>query len=151
MSQIRVAPAGCASTTPGHPCTQGTSWLELFCAFELMGGRIDENNGDPAPMLSLRQALMRFIATVKRVVILCCNVGDAAFFTPSKSTALRLSTLGFTNFVPCVNGNFVFPEQVQQQLLPCLVQLKGHLSKAKLQQLNAGSLSVPRAKLPLRG
>ena len=152
LRAIKFAPAGASATTPGHTCTQGTSWVELLCAFELMGGSIDPSSrDDAAPRMSLRNCLLSFVAMCRRVATLCMQTADSCFLKPSKSPSIRLRSLGFTNFVTCIAGNVVFPALVHGQLLACLVQLKGHLSKAKLTQLASGTLSVTPARLPLRG
>ena len=150
LKRIQFAPCGCPAGTPGLTCTQGSSWLELLCAFELMGGCVDDPQRE-APRASLRACLKHFTHTCKLVGALCLSISDSIFLKPSKSPNRRLKGIGIANFVPCLNGVAQFPGDIHTQMLSCLVQLKGHLNKSKLAQLRAGTLRVDHTRLVLRG
>ena len=111
---------------------------------------MDDPQAD-APRFSLRACLKHFIHACKMVATLCMNISDSMFFRPSKSSNLRLKCVGITNFVPCINSVALYPSDVASQMLFCLVQLKGHLTKYKLAQLRAGTFTLEPSKLVLRG
>ncbi len=69
LACLRVAPAFGTEAEP-H-LQQGTSWVELFCAFHALGGTLVEPGvSDAAPREGLRLALRRF----KRTLLMVANI-----------------------------------------------------------------------------
>ena len=78
---------------------QGVSWIELFCLFELLGGKLQHDlSAAAAARPSLRALLAIFKKSIREVVSTCLSPGDRALFAPSTRPDLRLQTVGFTNF-----------------------------------------------------
>ena len=76
---------------------------------------------------------------------------DAILFRPTKCATVRLKPVGFTNFVPCINSIVVPSHTEIVKILPALVQLKLHLTRAKRSSLLKEQLEVVPGRLSLRG
>ena len=76
---------------------------------------------------------------------------DALLFRPTKCAAVRLKPVGFSNFSPCINSIVVPSQQDLPKILPALVQLKVHLTKAKRSSLLKWNFEVVPGRLSLRG
>jgi len=141
------------SATPHLPA-QGTSWIELLCAFEILGGRLPESG--PAtnkahPARSLRLALVFFRRLVLQVADICLSAGDRSFLSPSKSPIRRLQHVGYTNFVPCIRALVTFDQTTQGILVFALLALRIPLSRANKHVFQSGALRVKDVKLSYRG
>ena len=117
--------SGFASTT--H--TQGTSWIELFTIFLIMGGNFDPKHcGDAASHTSLRTSLIYFRGTVLKIAHTCMHLADQLFFIASKASIVRLRSVGITTFVPCFNGNICLEDQLRRPLLAALLHMQQKLT-----------------------
>ncbi len=132
------------------PGSQGTSWLELFVLFELMGGKLVDNNHVDTPSLSKAVAaktllvdLLFFKKICMFIVDTCIGGGERCFFSPSKSQWCRLKTVTFSNFVACINSTIVIPEIYQQRMLHALLCCKQAMPPSKCMAVNRSALLLP--------
>ena len=74
LSKLHIAPIGAPADRHSVTCNHGPSWVELLCAFELIGGVVD----DPPPedgtaiKLSLRASLACFWRLGRKVILRKC-------------------------------------------------------------------------------
>ncbi len=150
LSCLRVAPAFGPEAEP-H-LQQGTSWVELFCAFHALGGTLVEP-GVPAtcPREGLRLALRRFKRTLLMVVSLTLSTDERLFFRPSKSRLCRLKVIGFSNHVSCITGVAFFNERLRCHVLFGLLALRMAVNNKIKQSLNQGHLHLKPCKISYRG
>ena len=85
----------------------GTSWLELFIAFQLLGGRAISNE-DPLSIFEEKNTLLLEYRAFKRVflnIVHTCVDPECRFlFAPSRVGLARLSMYGITSHVPCIRA-----------------------------------------------
>ena len=150
LACLRVAPAFGPEAEP-H-LQQGTSWVELFCAFHALGGTLVEP-GVPAssPREGLRLALRRFKRTLLMVVSLSLGTDERVFFRPSKSRLCRLKDIGFSNHVSCINGVACFNDRLRCHVLYGLLALRMAVTNKVKQSLNQGHLHIKPCKISYRG
>ncbi len=132
------------------PGSQGTSWLELFVLFELMGGKlVDDNHVDPPSTVKAFAAktllvdLLFFKKIFMFIVDTCIGGGERCFFSPSKSQWCRLKTVTYSNFVACINSTIVIPEIFQQRMLQALLCCKQAMPPSKCMAVNRSALLLP--------
>ncbi len=132
------------------PGSQGTSWLELFVLFELMGGKlVDDNHVDPPSTVKAFAAktllvdLLFFKKIFMFIVDTCIGGGERCFFSPSKSQWCRLKTVTYSNFVACINSTIVIPEIYQQRMLHALLCCKQAMPPSKCMAVNRSALLLP--------
>ena len=136
-----------------HPC-HGTSWLELFCLFELCGGRLDgdDSNNSAIPKSSLRACLATFKEATKLVVDCCMNPLHQRLFASSKSPLPRLASLGYGSFVPCIRGSIKVPAGLSDRLQIGLLHLRFKtITRARRTAMLNGSISLATTKVSYRG
>jgi hypothetical protein len=101
--------------------------------------------------LSLKACITRFRFVVKQVVDTCMFREDAILFKPAKCATIRLKSIGFTNFVPCLNGVLVPEMRDRDAMLIALVRLRLHLNRNQSKNLIQGCLELIPGRLSLRG
>ena len=148
VNSIRITPRRNLDSVTGQ-CEQGTSWIELFCFFEILGGQIQKDPHETK--YSLRKALALFKEVTKTIVRLFLYQEDAILFSPSKSPRCRLRGVGISNFVPCINGLVVVDQIHAKQMLPALVSLSSRVTKNFVRSINDGSALVVPGRLSLKG
>ena len=150
LDTVHMGPptSGFASTT--H--TQGTSWIELFSIFLIMGGNMDPKHcGDAMAHTSLRASLICFRRTVLKIAQTCMHLADQLFFTASKASVVRLRSVGITSFVPCFNGNVCLEHQMRRPLLAALLHMQQKLTMRDRLAMLRDDLFVIPARLKMRG
>ncbi len=152
LEWAKVAQENPHSGPRGANLPQGTSWLELFCAFFCLGGSLStQAGGGAAPKPSLRLQLVLF----KRIVLLVSKValseGDRRFLVPSKSTMCRLKGMGFCNHVACISGEALFDDQLRTQVTLGLLSLRMSVTLRVKQSLRTGNLWIKPTKVSYRG
>jgi hypothetical protein len=120
MSQLCLAPLRGKSgdmTLPEH----GTSWIELFILFELMGGDDGCEYSPAQPRPNFRQALILFRRIMAHAIQVCLRHGDKDLFAPAKVQLCRLKCVGIDKFVPCINACLHIEAVSHTMLLKALV------------------------------
>jgi len=134
---------------------QGTSWLELFVYFELRGGLSDDINqcriNQAISRTSLRKSMATFRHYCKLVMNTCMNHVSTTFMAASKSPNLRLRSLGFNCFVPCISSRICIPDDHAKIIAKALLATRTKITRNKTRDLNAGTLSLPQRKFSYRG
>ena len=145
LSRLRLAPLRGKSRDTNMP-EQGTSWIELFILYELMGGGDGCVYSAAQPRPNLRQALLKFKRTLTHVRLICLRQGDRDLLAPAKVQACRLKCVGVDNFVPCINSCSHIGEEYKTHLLKALVSIR-----SKAASTNNDIHRVTKGKMSYRG
>ena len=88
---------------------------------------------------------------MQHVINICLAVSEQVLFAASKQAASRLTTLGFTSFVPRIRGHICLDEGSSTKLGAALLSLRMAFTSKHAKQLADGTLWVKEAKLSCRG
>ena len=131
---------------------QGTSWIELFCLFELCGGILSPNPDNPAePKANMRKCLSVFKATCKLVCSTCLPRSEQLLFSVSTRPSCRLRCIGYSNFVSCIQAHIEISAEDRRSLLKGLLTCRMKLSSSKSRAIDNGTLHIPETRLKMRG
>ena len=138
---------------PPQPPSQGTSWLELFIIFELLGGKLTHFSADGLPLpvdgpgKPLKMCLVFFKQQLRLVVDTCLDMSDRCLFVASKCSFPRLSSACYTNFVACISAHVLFPAVAADKLLLALLSCRFALTGPKRTAIEHSLLFLEHFKL----
>ena len=105
--------------------SQGMSWLELFCIFELLGGRVDTHYGLAGQSRwSLKKCLVQFKHLVKHIVATCMPKEFHYFFRTCTNPNPRLCTFAISNFLSCIQCIYIPSVICKDEYLLALCSLR---------------------------
>ena len=135
---------------------QGTTWIELFILFQLMGGDTScavfgRQNNRGIRKESTKCALAVFKKIVRHVVSVCFVHAEQEFFKPSKLPVHRLLPMGFSNFASCISACIVLDPLHEIPMLCALLSMRMGMTIAKRAAWHEGTLEVKPTKLLYRG
>ena len=131
---------------------QGVSWFELFCLFDLYGGKLlEENPASPKPRTSLKKLLDLFKSTCKHVVSTCLPRAEQLLFAVSTRPNCRLKCIGFSNFVSCIQSNLCLEHTAQMKLTHALISCRMVVTDKKAKAITKGDLHLATTRLKLKG
>ena len=145
LSRLRFAPLRGKSGDMNLP-EQGTSWIELFILYELMGGGDGCVYSAAQPRPIFRQALITFKRTLTHAGQVCLRQGDRDLLAPAKVQICRLKCVGIDNFVPCINSCIHIGDEYKVLLLKALVSIRSRAAST-----NTDTYNITKGKISYRG
>ena len=134
--------------------TPGVTWLELAALFVSRGGSLLLPKADDTSSSSrttLPQAVDAFRQAVKMIIKQSGNPVLTKYFGPSTSAQRRLGPLCYDNHIPSIASIPVASTDEGKGTAKFLLNLRCSMKRSTVQNLEAGSLWLPKTKLTLKG
>ena len=104
----------------------GSSWIKLFAAFQIMGwqGHEVDISQEEAVTPNFRQQLLFFIKTMRQVVQFHCTSLDALLFKLTRCSTHRLADYGIQHHVPCITAELCLAPAMATQVHNCMASFR---------------------------
>jgi hypothetical protein len=133
---------------------QGTTWLELYILFRLMGyGKPVRDRQDKARSRSTVRQQLDMFKKATRAVVERIYIGTKVkpLFSPNKFKGEPLAAFAISGNQAMVNFRVAISEDLKTHIGEQLLTLGHKCTKMDLKQIQAGTLRVPPRKLKLCG
>jgi hypothetical protein len=130
----------------------GTSWLELFARYQLMGGKasLHRSNGPLAAPDSFKTQLSTFTCMFRRIVAMYVAPTDAMMFKPAHDKEWRLKSYGIGQHVPCISAQLCISDSMRSPMHEALACLAKPIKHSCLPDLHQGLYQVELRRLSKR-
>ena len=133
----------------------GSSWMELFAAFQSKGGLLYATQLEDNPIAvkrSFKTQLATFKCQARSFLAVHADPTDLAMFKPAKCKEYRLIAYGITQHVPCISAELCLLEGTSPATMHFqLLALTGHTKQLHHRQASQGTLLSAPSKLKMRG
>ena len=157
VNQVRIAIWTFINITRWKPCVggeNGSSWIELMAAFQIMGGCCETkaNNVENFDITQkFRSQFDFFVRTFKQVSSMFVSLEDQALFRPAKNKEHRLKNYGVDNHVPYISAVLCMSEVHKVKMHIALALCACNLNIKQTKDLQNGNIRCIPKKLTMRG
>ena len=131
----------------------GSSWIELFARYQLLGGKasLHRSNGALPIPDSFKVQLSTFTSVFRRIVAMYVAPTDAMIFRPAHDKNWRLKSYGVGQHVPCISAQLCVSQSMLPPMHEALACLIKPVKRTSLSDLRQGLYQVELRRMSKRG